>query len=338
MVKWNKVPFFHSLHWWRYESNTTWFQSVWITSLRSQLVFAVWHSWSWKIERGILPGHIHWTFTAPSCEQCHPHVQPGDLTGIPTPIPCCSQWIIQDCSDPYIWSRCATKIGWDAGCFVHHISSQWIHSDTYTNCDLLTTSHHYLDSSWDFANETIHATCLRKHAHDLLHHRIADSKGDTHSTSHIMAQQTVDPPLKQEGHPAPLVVSAPAPASKGATFSDTDIENDPLPNPSSQNTTISWLLDTVDHADFMNQPDNILKAPPLPIPAPMTLGKQGASLDFGCMIPIVSQFGSIELRLKQLRKHSTFTNIPSDSSCTHSLQLYVHSLKPINTPPLHVPF
>ena len=36
------------------------------------------------------------------------------------------------------------------------VTSQWIHSDAYSDCDPLTTSHHYLDSSWDFANETIH--------------------------------------------------------------------------------------------------------------------------------------------------------------------------------------
>ena len=63
----------------------------------------------------------------------------------------------------------------------------------------------------------------------------------------------------------------------------------------------------------MNQHDNILKAPPSPIPAPMTLGEQGASPNFGCMIPIVSQFGSIELPSKQLHTHGTFTDIPSDS-------------------------
>ena len=116
------------------------------------------------------------------------------------------------------------------------ITSQWIHSDAYTNCDPLTTSHYYLDSSWDFANETIHAACPRKRAHDSLHQRIADSEGDTRSTSHIPAQQTVEPPLSQEGHPAPLVASAPTPASEGATFSDNDHENNPLTNLSSQNT------------------------------------------------------------------------------------------------------
>ena len=63
----------------------------------------------------------------------------------------------------------------------------------------------------------------------------------------------------------------------------------------------------------MNQHDNILEAPPSPIPAPMMLGEQGASPNFGCLIPIVSQFSSIELPSKQLCPHSTFTDVPSDS-------------------------
>ena len=31
-------------------------------------------------------------------------------------------------------------------------TSWWIHSDAYTDCDPLSTSHHYLDSSWDLTN------------------------------------------------------------------------------------------------------------------------------------------------------------------------------------------
>ena len=117
-------------------------------------------------------------------------------------------------------------------------TSQWIHSDVYTDCDLLTASHHYLDSSWDLAKETLHATCLRKCAHDPLHNGIADSEGDSRHTSHVPPAQTnVDPPLEQEGHPEPLVVSAPALAYEGATFSGTDIENNSMPNPSLQDTT-----------------------------------------------------------------------------------------------------
>ena len=63
----------------------------------------------------------------------------------------------------------------------------------------------------------------------------------------------------------------------------------------------------------MNQPDNILKAPPSPILALMTLGDDGTSPNFGCIIPIVSQFSSLELPLKQLCTHGTFTDVPSDS-------------------------
>ena len=96
------------------------------------------------------------------------------------------------------------------------ITSRWIHSDAYTDCDPLTTSHHCLNSSWDFANETIHATHLRKCARDSSHNNIADSEGDTHSTSHVLAQRTIEPPLEQNGHSGPLAVSTPAPLYEGA--------------------------------------------------------------------------------------------------------------------------
>ena len=45
----------------------------------------------------------------------------------------------------------------------------------------------------------------------------------------------------------------------------------------------------------------------------MMLGEHGASPDLGHLIPIVSQFGSLELPSKRLHTHSTFTNAPSDS-------------------------
>ena len=45
----------------------------------------------------------------------------------------------------------------------------------------------------------------------------------------------------------------------------------------------------------------------------MTLGEHGALPDLGCLIPIVSQFGLLELPSKQLRMHGTFTDAPSDS-------------------------
>ena len=123
-VKQNKI-IFHSIHRWWYDSYPKWFQSVWITGLCSWPVFTVWFSWSWKMEREILSGGIHWSFTAP-CMQCHSCVQPEDSTGIST-IPHCSWWIIQNCLDQHIWSRFAAKTGQDVGCFICYISmdTQW---------------------------------------------------------------------------------------------------------------------------------------------------------------------------------------------------------------------
>ena len=62
----------------------------------------------------------------------------------------------------------------------------------------------------------------------------------------------------------------------------------------------------------MNQQDNIIEAPPSPIPALMTLG-DGASPDLGRIIPIVSQFGLLESPTKRIRIHGTFTDAPSAS-------------------------
>ena len=86
-------------------------------------------------------------------------------------------------------------------------------------------THYPLDSSWDFTNETAHATHLRKHAHDLSHNNIADSEGDTRSTSHIPAQQTIEPPLEQNGHSGPLAVSTPAPLYEGAVSPEFLLDN-----------------------------------------------------------------------------------------------------------------
>ena len=174
------------------------------------------------------------------------------------------------------------------------VTSQWIHSDAYSDCDLLTTSHHYLDSSWDFKNKTVHAARPRKHARDPLHNPVAVSEGDSSSTSHTLAHHPVAPPLEQEGHPVPLAVSTPAPASKGAALSDTALETTPQPNPSLQNS-IQRLPDPVDQAGLMNQQDNIIEAPPLPILALMTLGEHGASPDFGHLIPPASKDGATPL-------------------------------------------
>ena len=100
---------------------------------------------------------------------------------------------------------------------------------------LATTSHHYFDSSWDFTNETIHAARSRKRARDLSHKHVTVSEGAANSTSHAQAFQPVVPPLEQEGHPAPLVVSTPSPAYEGVALSDDVPETDQQSNPSSQN-------------------------------------------------------------------------------------------------------
>ena len=38
------------------------------------------------------------------------------------------------------------------------LTSEWVHSDAYSDDDELCTTHHYFDSSWDLAQETIQAT------------------------------------------------------------------------------------------------------------------------------------------------------------------------------------
>ena len=76
------------------------------------------------------------------------------------------------------------------------VTSWWIHTDAYLDCDPLSNTHHYLDNSWDLTNETIHATHLRKCACDQSHNGMAVSKGESRRTSHNLAHTHVDLPLE----------------------------------------------------------------------------------------------------------------------------------------------
>ena len=60
-----------------------------------------------------------------------------------TTIPCCPPWIARNCSDQYIWSRGATKTGWDARCSIHHILM-----DTQWRIHWLWSFHHITWLSW----------------------------------------------------------------------------------------------------------------------------------------------------------------------------------------------
>jgi hypothetical protein len=43
------------------------------------------------------------------------------------------------------------------------VSSRWQHSNTYSNCDIPETSHHYFDHSWDLAFKQAQAASQHKH-------------------------------------------------------------------------------------------------------------------------------------------------------------------------------
>ena len=47
-------------------------------------------------------------------------------------------------------------------------TSEWVHSEAYLDDMELCTTHHYFNSSWDLAQEMIHATCPRKCTCDLF--------------------------------------------------------------------------------------------------------------------------------------------------------------------------
>jgi hypothetical protein len=42
-------------------------------------------------------------------------------------------------------------------------TSQWQHTDTYSECDSPATTHHYFDSSWDLAYKSAQAASQCKH-------------------------------------------------------------------------------------------------------------------------------------------------------------------------------
>jgi hypothetical protein len=114
------------------------------------------------------------------------------------------------------------------------LTSEWVHSDAYSDDNEPRTTHHYFDSSWDLAQEMTHAARPRKRTRDHLQHEMPASEGASGSNSHAHVPRNVDLPMERNGHSGPLAVSTPAPANEGAASSDSISETDSIAHPGLQ--------------------------------------------------------------------------------------------------------
>jgi transposase InsO family protein len=202
-------------------------------------------------------------------------------------------------------------------------TSQWRHSDMYSDSEFPAASHHYFDSSWDVSYERAYANSQREHEQrqnngqsrkraldSLSLPGIAISEG---ATSLVKAPSIGALPLRKNGHSDSLVNAAPAPDPEGAVFSDdftvTEDSNciskpDPLDCP-------KRLFD--DSAELATQrPD--LEAASLCVPARPPIGDYSASPATEDTIPIVSQLGFLDSpKKKRIRITGEFSDATSDS-------------------------
>ena len=190
------------------------------------------------------------------------------------------------------------------------LTSEWVHSDAYSDEDEPHTTHHYFDSSWDLAQEMIQAAQPCKCTCDHSQHEMPASKGVSGSNSHEHVPCNIDLPMERNGYAGPLAVSTPAPANKGAVSSDSISETDSKAHPGSQASALQ-LLD--DSADLMNQQPCIIEASPSPVVAMTLIGDDSASPVSERLILIMSQFSSLELPAKQLHTTGEFTDVSSNS-------------------------
>jgi hypothetical protein len=189
-------------------------------------------------------------------------------------------------------------------------TSEWIHTDAYSDDFESRSTHHYFDSSWDLAQTTIPAARPRKRTHHCLSKEIPLSEGVSNTSSHAPVPSQVDPSVERTGHSGPSAASTPVPCPKGTVFSDGIPETNPSAHPSSQTSALRSLDDC---ADVANQHSSTIEAPPSYVPATTATGDDSASPVFEHQLPIVSQFGTLESSAKRLRTTGTFSNVSSDS-------------------------
>ena len=122
--------------------------------------------------------------------------------------------------------------------------------------------------------------------------------------------QRVDLTVERNGHSDPSVTSTPAPFYKGAVVSDEILETDTKTQPG---LPTYHLQQPEDNADLATQRQTNLEASPSFVPARTSTGDDYASPISERFIPIVSQFGSLELPVKRLRTSGTFSDVPLES-------------------------
>ena len=137
----------------------------------------------------------------------------------------------------------------------------------------------------------IQATCPHKCTCNPLQQEVPLSEGVSNDSGHVSVPQHVDLSVEGIGHSGTSIISTPVPAHNGAVISDGTPETDSQPQPGSPTSPLQQLDDT---ADLTNQHSSIIEASPSPVLAMTPTGDDHASPILERLIPIVSQFGSLE--------------------------------------------
>jgi hypothetical protein len=110
-------------------------------------------------------------------------------------------------------------------------TSQWWHSDEYTDHESPFAMHQYFDSSWDLAVERAQASSQREHEprqSGTSRKRARDSSSTSETSVSEGAQRCTSSaapsmcvlPLRRNGHSDSLAKTPPAPDPEGAVFSN----------------------------------------------------------------------------------------------------------------------
>ena len=171
------------------------------------------------------------------------------------------------------------------------VTSEWVHSNAYSDDTDPHTTHHYFDSIWDLAQTMIQAAHPRKCTRNCLQQKVPLSEGASDGCDHVSVPQHVDSTVERNGHSDSSITSTPVPSHEGAVISDDILETDSQTQPGLPTYP---LQQPDDNADLMTQPSTIIEASPSPVSAMTPNGDDHASPVFERLIPIVSQFGSLE--------------------------------------------
>ena len=144
------------------------------------------------------------------------------------------------------------------------ITSEWAHSDAYSDDTDPHTIHHYFDSSWDLAQTMIQATCPHKCTCNCSQEEVPLSKGVSDNSDHVSVPQHIDSTVERNGHSDSSVTSTPVPSYEGAVISDDILEIDTQTQPG---LLTSHLHQPDDNADLMTQHNTIFEASPSSVPA-----------------------------------------------------------------------